>query len=158
VNITGTDVRIRGKIDRLDRNTDGWVRVSDYKTGAEPKGADRVILGGGRELQRVIYALAARQLIPDNRGVIARLVYLAGQEPRAHKLPSIDEAITSIASHVTTAAENLRRGNVLTGEDAAEPWNDYRLALPSSFDAYLHRKKSALAKKFGDLGRVWRSK
>jgi len=34
------------------------VRVTDYKTGARPKELESIVIDGGRELQRVLYALA----------------------------------------------------------------------------------------------------
>ncbi len=84
VSIQGTNVSIRGSIDRLDLNASGTsVRVTDYKTGREPQRPDRVIVNGGSDLQRVVYAIAARQLLPQARRVIARLFYLhAGRAPR----------------------------------------------------------------------------
>jgi len=64
--IPGTNIRIQGSIDRLDltagRNA---VRVTDYKTGREPKQADSIVLRGGAELQRAIYASAVRHLVPE---------------------------------------------------------------------------------------------
>jgi RecB family exonuclease len=109
--ITGTQVRVRGNIDRLDLTFDGRaVRVSDYKTGAEPRQPEQVVLGGGAELQRVIYALPARQFLPGNPRVIARLVYLGQNEPKSYKLPDVDQSIMELAAHVSTARELLRRG------------------------------------------------
>ena len=34
------------------------MRVTDYKTGARPKELESIVIDGGRELQRVLYALA----------------------------------------------------------------------------------------------------
>ena len=63
VTIPGTRVTIRGSVDRLDlRDTGFAVRVTDYKTGAKPREPQSIIIAGGRELQRVLYALACRQL------------------------------------------------------------------------------------------------
>ena len=154
--ITGTDVRIQGNIDRLDLTIDGKaVRVSDYKTGTEPKQADRIVLGGGAELQRVIYALAARQLLPGNPRVVARLVFLGDDKPRPYKLPDVDQAIEDIAAHVTAAGVLLRQGTALPRPDAREDWNDFRLALPASPDTYFQLKRTALGRAFGDFARVW---
>lgn len=156
VEITGTNVRVQGSIDRLDITATGnAVRVSDYKTGAEPKKADQIVLGGGAELQRVIYALAARQLVPDNPRVVARLIYLGGGEPRVYKLPDVDHAIAEIADHVTAAGVLLRQGRALPGPDARENWNDFRLALPASPTAYFQIKQAALSRAFDDFARVW---
>jgi RecB family exonuclease len=155
VAITGTNVRIQGNIDRLDLTADGRaVRVSDYKTGAEPKRADQIVLGRGAELQRVLYALAARQLLPGNPRVVARLVFLGDDKPKPYKLPDLDQAITEIAEHLTVAGVLLRQGMALPGPDARERWNDFRLALPAS-PVYFQVKQAALCRAFGDLTRVW---
>ncbi len=154
--IAGTTIRIRGSIDRLDLTAEGKaVRVSDYKTGVEPKKADKIVLGGGTELQRVLYALAARQLLPDAPRVVARLVFLGDDEPHPYKLPDVDQAIADIASHVMAASALLRQGMALPGLDAREPPNDFRLALPAATPAYFQIKQTALGRAFGDFSNVW---
>ena len=44
---------------------------------------EEIVLGRGAELQRVLYAIAAKQLVPDNPRVIARLVFLGTDQPQA---------------------------------------------------------------------------
>ncbi len=156
VTIPGTNVRIRGSIDRLDFNSiRNGVRLSDYKTGAEPPKAGDIVLGRGAELQRVLYALAARQLVPDNPRVIARLVFLGDDLPKSHRLPDVDQAIADIGVHVLAADNLLRRGVTLPGPDAREDWNDYRLALPAAPAIYFQVKQAALGRAFGEFSRVW---
>jgi RecB family exonuclease len=153
--IPGTNVRVRGTIDRLDINAVGSaVRVSDYKTGAVPRRADQTVLGGGAELQRVIYALAARQLIPDDPRVVARLVFLVDESPRIFRLQDVDLAIGEIAADVTAARAVLLRGIALPGPDAREQWNDFRLALPAAA-GFFQVKQAAVSRAFGDFSRVW---
>jgi hypothetical protein len=106
--------------------------VSDYKTGAVPPKAEEMVLRGGAELQRVLYAIAARQLVPDNPRVIARLVFLGDDQPKPYTLLDIDQAIADIGAHVYAAGDLLRRGLILPGRDAREEWNDFRLALPAA--------------------------
>jgi ATP-dependent helicase/nuclease subunit B len=55
------DVRLRGVIDRLDRNGEGRLRVIDYKTGSSHLESSELI--EGRRLQLPLYALAARQTL-----------------------------------------------------------------------------------------------
>src|SRR6185437_8395629 len=77
VDVPGTAVAIRGKIDRLDLRAGGVaVRVTDYKTGERPENAADRVIAGGAELQRVLYALACRQLLPDVPAIRTRLIYL----------------------------------------------------------------------------------
>lgn len=154
--IPGVGLRIRGSIDRVDFNSArNGIRVSDYKTGAEPTKASEIILGRGAELQRVLYALAARQLVADNPRVIARLVFLGTDQPRPYSLPDVDQAIADIAAHVGAAVDLLRRGIVLPGPDAREDWNDFALALPAAPAVYLQTKQAALSRAFGDFARIW---
>jgi len=154
--IPGTDVRIRGSIDRLDLNSvRNGVRVSDYKTGAEPPKAGEIVLGRGAELQRALYALAARQLVPDNPRVIARLVFLGADQPKPYRLPDVDQAIADLSAHVSAATDLLRRGVSLPGPDAREDWNDFRLALPASPASYFQIKQAALSRAFGEFARIW---
>ncbi|KAB2950491.1 MAG: PD-(D/E)XK nuclease family protein, partial [Rhizobiaceae bacterium] len=157
--IPGTAVRIRGSIDRVDYNAArNGVRVSDYKTGAEPTKADEIVLGRGAELQRVLYAIAARQLVPDDPRVIARLVFLGADQPKPYRLPDVDQAIADIGAHVTSAIDLLNRGVALPGPDAREDWNDLRLALPASPTMYFQIKQAALARAFGDFANIWNAR
>ncbi len=154
--IPSTGVRIRGKIDRLDFNrAHNGVRVSDYKTSAEPPKAEEIVLGGGAELQRVLYAIAARQLLPDNPRIIARLVFLGDDEPRAYRLYNVDQAIVEIGANVSTAGDLLRLGLALPGPDGREERNDFRLALPAAPESYFQIKQAAFGRAFGDLARIW---
>jgi RecB family exonuclease len=154
--IPGAGLRIRGSIDRVDFNSaHNGVRVSDYKTGAEPPKASEIVLGRGAELQRVLYALAARQLVADNPRVIARLVFLGTDRPRPYSLPDVDQAITDVGVHVSAAIDLLRRGIALPGPDAREDWNDFALALPAAPAVYFQSKQAALGRAFGDFARIW---
>ena len=156
VTIPGTNMRIRGSIDRLDLTGDGRaVRLSDYKTGSEPRRASEIVLARGAELQRVIYAIAARQLLPDNPRVIARLIFLGDQEPKAYRLPDIDQAISELSTHITAAIALLRTGQGLPGPDAQEEYNEFRVALPASPATYFQIKNAAFMRAFGEFARVW---
>ena len=93
VNIPNTDIRIQGAIDRLDlRIASHAVRVTDYKTGKPPQAPERIVIGGGAELQRSLYALACRQLLPDIRHIMARLAYLS-DPPLMVRLDDLDGAL-----------------------------------------------------------------
>jgi ATP-dependent helicase/DNAse subunit B len=55
------EFRVRGFIDRVDRDADGRLRIIDYKSGSTPiSGRD---LAEGRRLQIALYALAARDAL-----------------------------------------------------------------------------------------------
>ena len=66
------NARVPGRIDRIElRHGGGAIGSRTYKTGEVPKGVDNSIIQGGRELQRVLYSLAALTLIPDAGGIRA---------------------------------------------------------------------------------------
>ena len=77
-------IRLKGRIDRVDVKPDRrGVRISDYKTGTTPRDLRDVILGGGAEVQRTLYAITIKQLIPEASTIISRLVYLDTMGPPA---------------------------------------------------------------------------
>ena len=156
VSIPNTEIVVRGGIDRLDLTAIGnAVRVSDYKTGATPRNPERIALGGGTELQRVIYSLAARQLLPEAQRIVARLVFLGDDTPTEARLDDVDATIESLTTHVTAAIALLRRGLSVPGPDTALAWNDFRLALPANMASYLARKRRALDHALGTFTRTW---
>lgn len=61
VDLGSETLRLHGVIDRLDRNTDGKVRVVDYKTGGSH--LTQGDLKDGRRLQLPLYAMAARDAL-----------------------------------------------------------------------------------------------
>jgi ATP-dependent helicase/DNAse subunit B len=78
----GRQLRVSGKIDRIDAEPDGSLVLRDYKTGRAPKD-DGGMFRGGRELQIPIYVLAARMLFPGRRVAAAFLDYVNGGRPVA---------------------------------------------------------------------------
>ena len=59
---SGDEVRLSGKIDRIDRTADGRFVVFDYKTGRRPSVAD---IDTGLNLQLPLYLLAAESLFGE---------------------------------------------------------------------------------------------
>src|SRR5208337_1277704 len=57
-------LKLRGSIDLLERDPSGRIRVTDHKTGRVRAEKDFVI-GGGKTLQPVMYALAAEQVLGE---------------------------------------------------------------------------------------------
>jgi PD-(D/E)XK nuclease superfamily len=154
IEVPGTPIRIQGTIDRLDLRRTGFaVRVTDYKTGQRPKNINGIVIAGGRELQRALYALACRQLLPGPPRVIARLIYLIG-EPLVLPLQNLDDALAQIGEFVGLACATLQRGIAVPGPDVYLPYNDLRLALPAS-PGYARRKRAEFAKAASSLSNFW---
>jgi PD-(D/E)XK nuclease superfamily len=157
VRVPGTEVDIGGSIDRLDLRAGGVaVRVTDYKTGERPPEPAKVVIGGGAELQRVLYSLACRQLLPDTPPIRARLIYLSG-EPAVFALPNPDFTIEQVSKFVTTACAVLEAGKVVPGIGAESDTNDLRFMLPAS-PGYLRRKRLRFRESVSELTRFWSAK
>jgi ATP-dependent helicase/DNAse subunit B len=57
-------INLRGSIDLVERGPDGALRVTDHKTG-RVRAEKNLIIGGGKTLQPVLYALAAERLLRE---------------------------------------------------------------------------------------------
>jgi hypothetical protein len=155
--VPGTQVAIRGSIDRVDLRAGGVaVRVTDYKTGERPAEPSKVVIGGGAELQRVLYALACRQLLSENPPIRARLIYLKGK-PAIFSLLDPDQTIEQVSKFVRAACAVLEAGKGLPGLGAEADTNDFRFALPAS-PGYLRRKRLRFREALGELTRFWSAK
>ena len=153
VAIPDTGFRIGGHIDRLDVSGDGRrALVRDYKTGRVPK--DDIVLDGGRELQRCLYALAVKALLGDKVAIEASLLY--PREERDLRLEDPDATLRTLTGHLQAARANLASGGAVMGEDAGNAYDDLAFALPANADAiYRPRKESAATALLGDAARVW---
>jgi PD-(D/E)XK nuclease superfamily len=155
--LPGTDIHIRGTIDRLDlRASAVAVRVTDYKTGQRPKAPEQMNVDGGAELQRVLYSLACRQLLPDINRLVARLIYLR-RPVKASPLKNPDGFIDLVAAWVKHARGVLETGCVYPGI-ATTPNRFGRIALPASV-GYIECKNNAIREAAGpELTKYWRER
>jgi ATP-dependent helicase/DNAse subunit B len=64
VEIVG-DLKLRGSIDLVERHISGSYRVTDHKTG-KARATKNTIVGAGKHLQPLLYALAAQNLLKQN--------------------------------------------------------------------------------------------
>jgi RecB family exonuclease len=153
VEIPGTPFRVRGSIDRLDLSGAGdRARVIDYKSGRMPR--DEVVLGGGKELQRCLYAFAVGVLLGEHVQVEAALDYV--REGKLRPLPDPPATLATLAAHLRSAHESLAAGRALPGPDAAGDYDDHCFALPANArNGYCRRKAAAIAAALGPAGAVW---
>lgn len=153
VRVPGTDLSIRGYIDRLDLSGDRKVAfVRDYKTGKTPK--PDIVLNGGRELQRCLYAFATRALLGADVNVTASLYY-----PRDGvdlPLQDADSVLSALTGHLVAAVTSLRTGAAVPGTDAGNSYDDLALALPANAAAsYFRRKATAVGQRLGAAAAIW---
>ena len=127
VAIPDTGFRIRGHIDRLDVSVDGRrALVRDYKTGRAPR--DDIVLDGGKELQRCLYAFAVKQLLGDKVVIEASLLY--PREERDLRLDDPDATLRTLTGYLQAARTNLASGGAVMGEDTGGTVRRPRLRAP----------------------------
>ena len=153
VEIAGAGFAIAGYIDRLDISADGRrALVRDYKTGRAP--GDDIVLDGGKELQRCLYAFAVRALLGEEVSIAASLLY--PHEELDLRLDDPDAALGTLAGHLRAARASLASGGAVMGVDTGEKYDDLAFALPANAGAvYRVRKEAAANERLGDATRVW---
>jgi hypothetical protein len=96
-------IRLRGSIDLLERHPSGLLRVTDHKTGKVDGVGDQVI-GGGKALQPVFYALAAEKLfVGDDKVAEGRLYFCTSVGGFAQRVVPLDERARTAAAQVAAA-------------------------------------------------------
>jgi hypothetical protein len=157
VEIPGTGIRIQGQIDRLDLAGDRKrARVIDYKSGRLNKDMADVVIKGGSELQRCLYAFAVKTLIGKGVKVEASLLYPRADEGEQALFPleEVDAVLARLASALAIARKNMIEGILAPGIDAQDQWNDFAFALPASL-SYLARKLELARERLGEGANVW---
>jgi hypothetical protein len=159
VRIGGSELRFRGRIDRLDENVaTGTAIVTDYKAGGAPRRNKPLVFDRGAELQRVFYAMAVGCLLPDVRDLESRLLYLKHEPPEAFSLANeaLATAIDQAISSTMAAAEVQRNGRIAPGTES-ELFDPLSIALPADREAYRRLKQRPFAQANGPLVKLWSS-
>jgi hypothetical protein len=157
VEIPGTGISIQGHIDRLDLRGDGsCARVIDYKTGRLRNNMAEVLLDGGKELQRCLYAFAVKTLIGQGVKVEASLLYPRAEEDEQalFPLPDVDAVLAQLVTALAIGRENMINGIIAPGTDADDIFNDFAFALPAS-PSYLDRKSEPARERLGKAVEIW---
>ena len=152
VTLPASGLLLHGAIDRLDTADDGSVWVADYKTGRRRIGS-RTAIAGGAEVQRAIYALAARTLAQDAQLQGTTLIHL--RERRSDKLSDVDAAVEAIDRGARAAVALLRDGHLIPGPGAQQIKSAHAIARPARLARYLAAKETALRSAAGALAEVW---
>ncbi len=121
-------INLRGSIDLIERGSDGALRVTDHKTGRVYAGKN-LLIGGGKTLQPVLYALAAEQLL-GAQVASGRLYYCTAAGNYESRTVPLDtaarEAIATFAAEIDAA---LSRGFFPSAPaDGQCEYCDYRIA------------------------------
>jgi hypothetical protein len=158
VEIPGTGLIIQGVIDRLDvAGNKSCARVIDYKTGRVKNKQSEVIINGGGELQRCLYAFAVKTLLKRKVEVQAALLFPRAEdgEEALFPLPNVDGVLTELAHSIGLARTNIENGLALPGIDAAGDYNDLIFALPANTVTYFARKLPLIEKRLGEAAQIW---
>ncbi len=98
------DLKLRGSIDMVERQGDRF-RVTDHKTG-KARADNETIVGGGKYLQPLLYALACQELL-DARVESGRLYYCTADGGYEERVVPLDEENLHILNTVLIA---IRQG------------------------------------------------
>jgi hypothetical protein len=129
--------------------------VLDYKTGKLNKKMAEVVIKGGAELQRCLYAFAVKTLI-GKIGIQAALLFPHAEEGGQALFPldDLDAALTKVAEGLTSSRDALLAGYAVPGIDAKDAYNDLAFALPANA-GYLPRKTLAAEACLGAAITIW---
>lgn len=109
----GATLRLRGYIDRVDVNSDGRLRVIDYKSGSTPISARD--LESGKRVQLALYALAAREVLGLGEPAAGMYWHIGSASPSSLKLErykgGIEAALKTAADHALSFAAGARQGH-----------------------------------------------
>lgn len=134
------DLKLRGSIDLVERHFSGKFRVTDHKTGKARAARDTVV-GGGKHLQPLLYALACEKLL-GQRVESGRLYYCTadgGYEERT--VPLNEDSLQKLTSVLTAVRQSLADGFLPAApETDACVWCDF-LAVCGSFEEIRTRNK-----------------
>jgi len=116
IDLGGESLRLRGVIDRLDKNERGEIRVMDYKTGGSHLSGNDLLRG--TRLQLPIYALAARDALGmgdvsdgfywEIKGAKAGSLKLSKFQTRQGE--GVEEAIRVAVEHLRRIVSGIRSG------------------------------------------------
>lgn len=127
------DLKLRGSIDMVERQGSKRFRVTDHKTG-KAYAEKETIVGGGRYLQPLLYALACQELV-DGRVESGRLYYCTAVGGYDERVVSLDDDNLQILNSVLIT---IRQGladaflPAAPDEDACN-WCDF-LAVCGAFE------------------------
>ncbi len=134
------DLKLRGSIDLVERHSSGRFRVTDHKTG-KARAAKETIVGGGKYLQPLLYALAAKKVL--NEGVESgRLYYCTAAGGYEERVVPLDEfTLQTVTTVLTTIRQGLADAFLPAApEEGACGWCDF-LAVCGGLEEVRTRNK-----------------
>jgi CRISPR/Cas system-associated exonuclease Cas4 (RecB family)/muconolactone delta-isomerase len=145
-------LRLRGSIDLVEEGEGGVLRATDYKTG-RAKAKPGNVVGGGRHLQPVLYALVLEQLFPGHRVAGGRLYYCT----QTGEFLAVDTPLDATSREAMGAVVRTIRGALETGFFPAAPAPgecrhcDYRPVCGPDEERRLSRTRKGLRAELNEL-------
>jgi ATP-dependent helicase/DNAse subunit B len=135
VTLGETHIRLRGVIDRVDRDAQGNLRVIDYKSGAGTISVPDMTKG--LAFQTALYALAAEQFWLDADARVVESYYLSIPNRKAHGKLKFAGAVANndraeaILEQAAWTVESIRSGSFPSAPaKPAEGWTACRTGCP----------------------------
>ncbi|MEP6863249.1 MAG: PD-(D/E)XK nuclease family protein [Deltaproteobacteria bacterium] len=117
---TAIGLTLRGSIDLVERGPGGLVRATDHKTG-KAKVERGSVIGGGKSLQPVLYALVLEKMLPDAQVAGGRLYYCTTRGDFQDVIVPLDEtALASANLLAATLRHHFERGFFPAAPDKGE--------------------------------------
>ncbi len=109
----GDEIRLRGVIASVDVNTEGKLRVVDYKAGAST--ISKNDLDDGKRLQLALYALALRDALGKGEPIAGMYWHIGAAKASSLKLEKypggIDAALAKATAHAWSHASRVAQGD-----------------------------------------------
>jgi RecB family exonuclease len=145
-------LKLRGSIDLVERDpARARLRITDHKTG-KVRAERGVVVGGGRVLQPLLYAMAAEKLLaePVDSGRLYYCTLAGGFEEREVELN--DSAREALAGTIGAIGEAIEGGFLPAAPDVREcAWCDYRMLCGPYEQRRSAMKPAARLAKLGKL-------
>lgn len=87
-------ISLRGSIDLIERGADARLRITDHKTG-RVRAEKNLVIGGGKTLQPLLYALAAEQILKEPVAA-GRLYYCTAAGGYEERIAVLDDATRGV--------------------------------------------------------------
>lgn len=137
-------IKLRGSIDLVERGPDGRLRVTDHKTG-RVRADQGLVIGGGKTLQPVLYALVAERLLGEPVAA-GRLYYCTATGGYEDRTVALDDAARAAIADLTRILDGaLDRGFLPAAPGDGEcEYCDYRMVC-GPYEQMRVRRKSETA-------------
>jgi RecB family exonuclease len=124
VTLEDMEIPFRGRMDRVDRRTDGSINVVDYKTG-KSSGYKEGEFKGGRQLQLPVYLLAAADELQAEEGSARYFFVSEPKDVRQFSLEELRPRLDDLRRILRLVTEGICGGNFFPMPDESRESQTY---------------------------------